>query len=798
MNKKIISITIGSLLLTASAYGSTPQQDKNSSAVSDDHNEHHQSLSQRQEKASSKTTATLKKAQPISHKNASYKPSPISVAAQPTVHPQKKNTTFIPSEVVKVNPATGVVHIAIPLLHIPQSDGVAIDVTLHNESQAVNAMEYSIYGNPVGSIASQMENMYTNGSMSIYSGMSPVVNFSGGIIYSCEEPTFIAPDGSRHVFYPVDNTCFNNPWRGTTSARDFVSKDHWHASLASIDAPDQFPGKVMTFHGEVIAPDGTVYVVAPRLMQIRSPHRGTVINYAYEPVSGMLTKISNQKDVSISFTNMNSDIGYKHNDLKYYNLDAITYNGSVWHFNHDHGPNGKTVAPHLTQLTLPDGSSWQLSYSSLDFGPNDITTPLGMHYHLDYVVNPDGSVRGPFDESLGVNHSAERLTISGLGMPKRVLSYGYLAPQFTNGHFDATYRTSCNDGNTEKEYTWITGLVPSQPGNSSPKSMIPNWNSGLLDTEQIKTEAGNVLETIHDTWSSQPITSADGAANEPELMHQTISRGNTLWESSFIYDKDGFETSHTETSPFGSRELGSSWYKNPAYSIFTPQNESISPIDKGTKGKPVRTIERTFNTQGEMTSESDNGVTTTYGYDGTGNLTSETNALGQKTSYADYEAGYPQTITDPKGNATKNVINPAGMLMQSTDPLGHTTKYTYDAMFRPLSMIPPSGLPTTWTYTAYPATPEASTTAQTGTKKIVTMENSLGSVDYRDLSSGGTFINRIVYRYDMYGRSIFQSSPSTDQSASILGTYTTRDILGRIHTVTTAIPLSAIGNGLSQ
>ncbi len=273
----------------------------------------------------------------------------------------------------------------------------------------------------------------------------------------------------------------------------------------------------------------------------------------------------------------------------------------------------------------------------------------------------------------------------------------------------------------------------------------------------------------------------------------TISAYTTdsiTYTNTYTYNADGFETSHVETSPQGSRETDTTWYKNPALWVFAPQNETVFPVTNGVKGPAANTTVRNYNSAGELISESDDGTTTTAQYDATGDIISQTNALGKTTQYADYVAGYPQTITDPKGDVTKNVISAEGLLIQRTDPLGHTTKYTYDNDFRLLSITPPLGVVTTWTYTPYTSPANMTTITKThGNKKVTTVYNTLGLPDHTILYNGTTPVNETWFGYDDYGRQSFVSQPSAYGLATVLGTQTTYDIFDRPLTVTTATPL---------
>ncbi|HKB61111.1 MAG TPA: hypothetical protein VKC56_13825, partial [Gallionellaceae bacterium] len=89
---------------------------------------------------------------------------------------------------------------------------------------------------------------------------------------------------------------------------------------------------------------------------------------------------------------------------------------------------------------------------------------------------------------------------------------------------------------------------------------------------------------------------------------------------------------------------------------------------------------------------------TTYDYDAQGNLISVKNALGQVTSLSGYDAnGRVGTITDPNGLAISLSYDARGRLT-SRDAGGETTSYTYDGAGNLTNVSLPSGASYTYTY----------------------------------------------------------------------------------------------------
>jgi YD repeat-containing protein len=78
------------------------------------------------------------------------------------------------------------------------------------------------------------------------------------------------------------------------------------------------------------------------------------------------------------------------------------------------------------------------------------------------------------------------------------------------------------------------------------------------------------------------------------------------------------------------------------------------------------------------------GQTVTYNYSSTGDLTSVVNALGQTTTYANYNAlGQPGTVTDPNGAVTTYTYDPRGRVAtvsRTVNGTGQVTKTAYNAL----------------------------------------------------------------------------------------------------------------------
>jgi RHS repeat-associated protein len=138
----------------------------------------------------------------------------------------------------------------------------------------------------------------------------------------------------------------------------------------------------------------------------------------------------------------------------------------------------------------------------------------------------------------------------------------------------------------------------------------------------------------------------------------------------------------------------------------------------------ANTTTYTYNAYGDLTGQTNPlGETTVFTYDDLGNLLTETNPRGEQTrnvydadnelssstaaygtsvaavtSYTYDGDGHQLSITDPNNKTTTYTYDPRGDLLTATDPLSHTTTYTYDLAGNQLSLTDPDGDETTYSY----------------------------------------------------------------------------------------------------
>ncbi|WP_162272295.1 RHS repeat protein, partial [Piscirickettsia litoralis] len=692
--------------------------------------------------------------------------------------------------VSKVDPFTGALIVHIPLVSIPGNDSLNLNVTWSYRS----GEDVSPFEPNEGIFTGLVETNLIDAFCDYGSSSSP----------SCNDPNVVVfqdPSGGRHKLYTT------SPSRGGAhgiGTRLFESMDGWRADLGvSYSGSGPYAG----FGGWIYAPDGTTYHVfnswpytgESPVDQIVSPHGGEKITYAYSRSGGGVRDPFHLQTITMgNYKLIVSGSTITSSDGKTWQIDPRTINGKT-------GPQ-----PDPAYIKLPDKSEWHLGWAGTQ---------------INSIIYPDGG-QSQFQlasYSISDKQTAPRLattyvtkqTNSGPGITKGTWSYdyevtantgrwGYKGNQaYTTGEaIPATLITKITSPGKEVDYQFLTAYDVGP---------TPSWQTGLLSNKtvyKIQDVIKTPLEVSAYTWSKRHIAKSFGYGFEiaqPQLATQTIKRVGVTYSTTYGYDDNSMVNYVSKSSLQGSRTEALSNYEKKytinavPHLLFIPQNEEW----KDSGGKAVNQIARTFNDTGELLDQTENGVKTSYTYDAAGNIATITNALGHKTTLQNYVAGMPQLITDAAGNQFKFVINSNGTITSYTDGLGNKTSYEYDSMYRLTKLTPPIGDPVTLTWHNFTApSGQATKTVTRGNFKSTSWFDGFGRTTSTAQYNNGKAINLVKIRYDAYGREMFRSYPepfdySPDNLAGFLGTYTTRDALGRVTAVEAPLPLTKIGDGLS-
>ena len=144
----------------------------------------------------------------------------------------------------------------------------------------------------------------------------------------------------------------------------------------------------------------------------------------------------------------------------------------------------------------------------------------------------------------------------------------------------------------------------------------------------------------------------------------------------FTYDSFANRTSETITGPYGTQDR--SWtYLSPEEFGYPIKNR----VGTATDWRGIST-HFTYDDHGNLASRSRGGVTESFGYNGRGDRTSETDGTGYTRTLVYNDRGNPTRATDQYGLIQRQTWDELGRQVSMTDGEGFTTDYTLDTRGR--------------------------------------------------------------------------------------------------------------------
>jgi RHS repeat-associated protein len=436
-----------------------------------------------------------------------------------------------------------------------------------------------------------------------------------------------------------------------------------------------------------------------------------------------------------------------------------------------------------------------------------------LQYQKDQLGNVIGEVETDFD-SLGQPNQTALYSPTGMELAYSVTHYD----QWGNVNFTQDYDghdTWFAYAGTKDQYQFgngDTGLIQNFYTNSTIDSHI---HDDLLGTGTFQNTANTntPIETFY-------------LYNDNEVLRQaqlySPSAGVDKWLTT-SYTYDGLANLQTSTDPLGHQTCYaySSAY-NGAY--LTSETTSGSP---SCHTSPNVSVSYAYNfATGEMTSQTDaKGNTTSYTYDALGRVKTVTyptvNGVFTTTSYSYNDASNVVTETDQSGNVTKDYYDGLGRLIQQqtylspsspysseyytynwlnqvlTDqaPNGATYRYTYDSLGRMVSVANPDGSHESASYNITANT--QTITDGDGHQTVNVYDFMQNLVAVREYWTAGGY-NATAYTYDGVGNLLKTVGPDGNQ----VTTYTYDDLDRLIKTTypdgtTQKESYDAVGNLLS-
>jgi RHS repeat-associated protein len=556
---------------------------------------------------------------------------------------------------------------------------------------------------------------------------------------SADNPVLELPDGSKQQLFFVSSD----------PAGNMRSTQGWRAQC---DKSGVSPG----IRYLVWSPDGTRYTMERRIkfndnsayyttaIRDRNGNFATVFYRTSNIDAAVLTGINTNDGRSVSF-------GYSDNDQSYARVTSMTGPSGQWFFNYT-VISGVANTYQLTSVTRPVTGNWIYAY-------NDSQT-TGGSYQMKSHTQPGGGI---------VSYSWEDTSTSGPQNGKTSRLKGKTAG---GANWSWSYDTSgagsvciplCISGD-RTDTTTPSGAITYW--HHSPNSVASGdaWKIGLLIRKRV-----NTLQTEDYLWSKVLVSDqsngrsgefafiADSAAYMPVLLKKTVTRGSATYVTEYSnHDSYGNPGTISESGPnSGTRSATITYFRDISRWIVNG-----FPDDETRSGGPD--ISRTYDTDGNLTNISRDGVSTSYTYNADGTVATMTDARTSLTTYSNYKRGIAQTEARPEGVSITRVVDDAGNVTSQTIG-GQTFGYTYDQINRLKSVNYPIGDDVAIAYT--PTTK----TATRGTLTETTTHNGYGQLIG---VKRGTI--EVDYTVDALGRRVSQTNPN-DAANKTLFEYDTLD-----------------------
>lgn len=647
---------------------------------------------------------------------------------EPGLNPNRDYVNQSASE--HIDPFTGALQRHYVDLHIPGNGGFDLKVVRAYNSASVDSL------NPAGfnSVAGLGWNVHF-GRVLKARRTDICINTNGLTV--TDNPVLELQDGSRQML----------AFTGSTSPL-MLTTQRWRA-----DCSVAGPGLV------VFSTDGTRYDMT-QLVNV-----GTAVNpiYAWYATkitdkNGNFANVNYAAAASPEITSITTNDGrtitfnYADSGLMSRRITSIASSGQTYTYNYQAIPN---VADgyYLTSVVRPSGTTWQYSYNgNLDTLPGS--------YLMSSATHPQGG---------SVSYAYGFVYFDTQANPSSISTVVTGKTRSVGGTWSFTYAPGSVGTFDVTTVVTPSATVTYRHAGPNYSSSGTVWMVGLLMS---KTVGSAQTETY--TWGKQKISSENnarpgafllkvdsGEVNAPVLTQKTLVRNGATYTTTYSsFDGYGNPGTVVESGTSGgARTTTLTYYINTTkWIIKQVQNEAFTGS----------TVTRVFDSNGNMTSVTRDGVVTSHTYDAQGNIASTTFPRSLTHSYSSYKRGIPQSEIQPEGITVSRVVSDAGNVTSETNGDGRTTTFAYDGLNRITSVGYPTGTPISISYGT------ASKTATRGALIESTTYNGYGEVT--GVTLGG--ISR-TFTVDALGRTTFESHPGTSA-----GTAYQYDILDRVTRVT--------------
>lgn len=437
----------------------------------------------------------------------------------------------------------------------------------------------------------------------------------------------------------------------------------------------------------------------------------------------------------------------------------------------------------LTSINDPAGRSITLSYNSAGF-VSQIKDSSGRVVTYGYNPNGNGqlvSVSDPAGNKTQFSYDANFRLTTITDPNGNVTTNHYNSADQVDYQIDGAGRKTTYDYNATGSV-----IVQHQLGDE----MLEQYAGSELFSQTLGLGTSSAATT---TFTYDPATLGVATATDPNThtWHFTYgSAGNETSRIDPIGDTEtatynGFDEPLTVTAPAPDSTGGTVTTTN-TYDSHGNILTSSTPVTSTQTATTHYTYGDAF--AGDVTAVQDpNGATTNYAYDSYGQLASEIDPMGNKTSYTytctpaaagcRSNIGWTYSMVTPRGNASTPSLftwkyaykNDDGDLLSAMDPLGHTTKYTYDSDNNVATVTDPNLNLTQYAYNG--DNQPTITTRADGSRAKITYDDD-GNVQDQTTGYGTSFAATTTYTYDPLNRVETMTTPPTaSYPAGIVTTY---------------------------
>lgn len=496
-----------------------------------------------------------------------------------------------------------------------------------------------------------------------------------------------------------------------------------------------------------------------RLLSISSVNDNRRIDLSYPDNEFISIKVNS--DTSDTFSYKSEDSG---RTLKVFRKD-----GKYWEYNF--GSEG--IKANLSKFKMPNGLTVEYSYSVTGRHRNDYRDLWFLTVPRKVLVKRTvgGSSLDTLVEDYSYSDSSPYTTVF-VKSPHRSISYKYEFLKYLEN--PSTRRIHLGQLLNVSIYPKGTTLT------------TRNQVGKIKETLYTYTKVADVL----DLNSFQSYAYQHRYTSNFKPISRYYSNKSALSKTEIKQDGHSFVTEFKNYDVWGnpskieeSNSLGESRITNKTYHYDT-NNWIIGKLEETSIEGESAKSSFTYNTKGQLTSQTINGIYAEYTYHDDGNLHEikmyKDGSLRNVMTYADYYRGIARDVTDGEGNTKRVEVYDSGQIKSETDFNGNAaTVYTYDSIQRLESITPPVHAATNISW-------------PTELQKVTTRGNYKEMVDYNALMQPVLVTQEDAERdedekiyvkttYDSAGRVDISSAPSFSNNDS-LGNKFTYDALGRILT----------------